>query len=260
LKYFVTNAVLVQHDGTEYKLNNYDLIDEFDKEKFSTIEAGNIPGAHYTKLKFYVGLDKKRNHEGAQDGDLDPLYNMIWSWNTGYIFLKHEGQLITPTNDTVVMQYHIATDDALRQIEVPIDLTVEGNPIQLNLQFDLNKIYNAPKVDINTQPIMHSGAGDRGIMNAVADNLSDAFIFVNNMVRLTPSSELKKGISNCSLPIFSSTTLKAFLSNCSSNDETVSSSGEKASSLENFAFNLCVESNKFLILSLNSFKLNGLLI
>jgi hypothetical protein len=174
--------VLVKEDGTEYKLNNYDLIDEFDKANFSTIEAGNIPGGHYTKLKFYVGLDKIRNHEGAQDGDLDPLYNMIWTWNTGYIFLKHEGQLITPTNDTVVMQYHIATDEALRKIELPIHLTVTGNPIQLNIQFDLNKIYNAPVVDINVQPIMHStGASDKAILNAVADNYTDAFTFVNTV-------------------------------------------------------------------------------
>jgi hypothetical protein len=182
LKYYITNTVLVNEDGTEYKLNNYDLIDEFDKANFSTIEAGNIPGGHYTKLKFYVGLDKIRNHEGAQDGDLDPLYNMIWTWNTGYIFLKHEGQLITPTNDTVVMQYHIATDEALRKIELPIHLTVTGNPIQLNIQFDLNKIYNAPVVDINVQPIMHStGASDKAILNAVADNYTDAFTFVNTV-------------------------------------------------------------------------------
>jgi len=182
LKYYITNTVLVKEDGTEYKLNNYDLIDEFDKANFSTIEAGNIPGGHYTKLKFYVGLDKIRNHEGAQDGDLDPLYNMIWTWNTGYIFLKHEGQLITPTNDTVVMQYHIATDEALRKIELPIHLTVTGNPIQLNIQFDLNKIYNAPVVDINVQPIMHStGASDKAILNAVADNYTDAFTFVNTV-------------------------------------------------------------------------------
>lgn len=182
LKYYITNTVLVKEDGTEYKLNNYDLIDEFDKANFSTIEAGNIPGGHYTKLKFYVGLDKIRNHEGAQDGDLDPLYNMIWTWNTGYIFLKHEGQLITPTNDTVVMQYHIATDEALRKIELPIHLTVTGNPIQLNLQFDLNKIYNSPVVDINVQPIMHStGASDKAILNAVADNYTDAFTFVNTV-------------------------------------------------------------------------------
>jgi hypothetical protein len=182
LKYYITNTVLVKEDGTEYKLNNYDLIDEFDKANFSTIEAGNIPGGHYTKLKFYVGLDKIRNHEGAQDGDLDPLYNMIWTWNTGYIFLKHEGQLITPTNDTVVMQYHIATDEALRKIELPIHLTVTGNPIQLNLQFDLNKIYNSPVVDINVQPIMHStGANDKAILNAVADNYTDAFTFINTV-------------------------------------------------------------------------------
>jgi len=182
LKYYITNTVLVNEDGTEYKLNNYDLIDEFDKANFSTIEAGNIPGGHYTKLKFYVGLDKTRNHEGAQDGDLDPLYNMIWTWNTGYIFLKHEGQLITPTNDTIVMQYHIATDEALRKIELPIHLTVTGNPIQLNLQFDLNKIYNSPVVDINVQPIMHStGANDKAILNAVADNYTDAFTFINTV-------------------------------------------------------------------------------
>jgi hypothetical protein len=80
------------------------------------------------------------------------------------------------------MQYHIATDEALRQIEVPIDMTVKGNNVQLNIQFDLNKIYNAPKVDINTQPIMHStGASDRATMNAVADNFSDAFMFVNTV-------------------------------------------------------------------------------
>lgn len=182
LKYYITNTVLVNEDGTEYKLNNYDLIDEFDKANFSTIEAGNIPGGHYTKLKFYVGLDKTRNHEGAQDGDLDPLYNMIWTWNTGYIFLKHEGQLITPNNDTIVMQYHIATDEALRKIELPIHLTVTGNPIQLNLQFDLNKIYNSPVVDINVQPIMHStGANDKAILNAVADNYTDAFTFINTV-------------------------------------------------------------------------------
>ena len=91
LKYYVTNVVLVADDNTEYKLNNYDLIDAFSPTLFSTIESKNVPFAKYTKMKFLLGIDKDRNHSGAQDGDLDPMHNMIWTWSTGYLFLKHEG-------------------------------------------------------------------------------------------------------------------------------------------------------------------------
>lgn len=180
LKYYITNGVLVNEDGSTISLNNYDLIDEFSKNGFSTIDVNDIPNGHYTTFKFYVGIDKQRNHNGAQDGDLDPLYNMIWSWATGYIFLKHEGQYITPSGDTTIMQYHIATDAALREISLPIHLTIDGKDKKLNIAFNVNSLYNNPAVNIHTQPIMHStSAADQPITTAVADNLQDAFTYVN---------------------------------------------------------------------------------
>lgn len=180
LKYYVTNAILVNDAGEEVKLNNYDLIDAFDPETFSTIEAKEIPCANYTKLKFLLGVDKDRNHNGAQDGDLDPIYNMIWTWNTGYLFLKHEGLYINNTNDTIDIQYHLGTDRGLASIEIPITLNMDNSTKKLNIQFDLNKMYNNPVIDFNTDNIIHSTlASDMPWIDQMTSNTNDVFSFLS---------------------------------------------------------------------------------
>ena len=76
LKYYVTSVVLTTDDNVEFKLNNYDLIDAFDAANFSTINAGVLPNAVYKSMRFNLGIDSARNHTGAQDGDLDTMYNI----------------------------------------------------------------------------------------------------------------------------------------------------------------------------------------
>ena len=90
LKYYVTNAILVKDDNTELNIGNYDLIDASDLTT-CRVDAFSVPNATYTKIRFNIGVPQNRNHTGAQDGDLDPAKGMIWDWNTGYVFFKHEG-------------------------------------------------------------------------------------------------------------------------------------------------------------------------
>jgi hypothetical protein len=180
LKYYVTNVVLVADDNTEYKLNNYDLIDAFSPASFSTVESKNVPFANYTKMKFLMGVDKDRNHSGAQDGDLDPMYNMIWTWSTGYLFLKHEGLYINSSNDTVDIQYHLGTDRALSSIEIPITLNMDATAKTLNIQFDLNKMYNSPVINFNDGNIIHSTlAADQPWIDKMVSNTSDVFTYLS---------------------------------------------------------------------------------
>lgn len=180
LKYYVTNVVLTTDDNVDIKLNNYDLIDAFDVANFSTIDAGEIPNGVYKSMRFNLGIDSTRNHTGAQDGDLDPMHNMIWNWNTGYLFLKHEGKFINNTSDTTDLQYHLGTDLAYSTISVPINMEISGAAKTLNIEFDLNSMYDSPLIDFNSGNVHHSTLlSDKSWINAMVINAQDAFKFVS---------------------------------------------------------------------------------
>lgn len=178
LKYYVSNAILTNDENVEVKLNNYDLIDAFNTGSFSTIEGKAIPNGTYKSLRFNVGIDSIRNHTGAQDGDLDPMHNMIWTWNTGYLFLKHEGKFINAIGDTTNLQYHLGTDLAYTAVSIPINMVVNGTAKNLKIDFDLNKMYDSPVIDFNSGNIRHSTAiGDKGWISSMVINAQDAFTF-----------------------------------------------------------------------------------
>lgn len=178
LKYYISNVVLTTDDNVEIKLNNYDLIDAFDTQHFSTISAGKLPNAVYKNIRFNLGIDSVRNHNGAQDGDLDPQYNMIWNWNTGYLFMKHEGKFINSLGDTTDLQFHLGTDLAYSTVSVPINMTVNGVNKTLHIDFDLNGMYDNPVIDFNNGNIHHSTlASDKAWINDMIINGQDAFKF-----------------------------------------------------------------------------------
>ncbi len=179
LKYYISDVRLINDQGEEFKLNNYDLINAFDSTgNFSSIEANNVPYGKYISMRFALGIDSIRNHTGAQDGDLDPIHDMIWSWNIGYLFFKHEGFFINTNGDTVKMEYHLGTDVAYTNITVPIDMKINSNNKILNIDFNLNNMYKSPMVDFNAKPIMHSlDAADISIIYALKINALIAFSY-----------------------------------------------------------------------------------
>ena len=50
-----------------------------------------LPEGDYTELQFLLGVDSLHNVSGAQTDDLDPAKDMFWTWNSGYVMAKMEG-------------------------------------------------------------------------------------------------------------------------------------------------------------------------
>jgi hypothetical protein len=95
----VTGSNLLSPNGSYY------LVDESNPASLSF--SFDAPVGKYQSITFMLGVDSTRNVSGAQTGALDPLNDMFWTWNSGYIMAKMEG---TSPQSTVVnnkVEYHI---------------------------------------------------------------------------------------------------------------------------------------------------------
>ncbi len=139
LNYFVSNIRLRKVDGSEYVVpqdSSYFLVRESDATS-QTIRLNNVPLAQYTGLSFLVGVDSLRSVSGVdkRTGVLDPgtgspMAGMAWDWNTGYIFLKLEGNSPVVNPDATGnrnYRFHIGlfgrngTPNNLRRVSIAFD-------------------------------------------------------------------------------------------------------------------------------------------
>jgi len=99
LQYFISNILLRRTDGTEYVIHqddSYFLVQENNPatQRIKLL----VPSGDYNQLTFVVGVDSLRNtmNISKRTGVLDPASSMdngmYWSWNSGYIFFKMEGE------------------------------------------------------------------------------------------------------------------------------------------------------------------------
>lgn len=177
LKYYISHMKLVNENGERVELYGHELIDHSIPTSLQ-LDQVEIPDGHYTSIEFNLGVDSLHNHSGDQAGDLDPMYGMIWTWNTGYIFFKHEGYFTSSTSGTEQpLIYHYGTDRALAPISLPIELHVDRNSSIINLQFDLNKLYSTPNVVAFTGNNNHQSIATSDIpwINILRDNFPNAF-------------------------------------------------------------------------------------
>jgi hypothetical protein len=87
--FYVSNIVISNKGGENEIDSNYYLIDVFDTTK----NRININSAFKLnkKISFNLGLDSATNYGGVKGGALDPMNNMYWTWQSGYINIKLEG-------------------------------------------------------------------------------------------------------------------------------------------------------------------------
>jgi hypothetical protein len=102
----------------------------------------------YNEISFLVGVDSTRNVSGAQTGALDPLNDMFWTWSTGYIMAKLEGN--SPQSPVVnnKVEYHIGgfsgVNNALREITLvkpvasPAIEVRAGRTTEIKIEADLD--------------------------------------------------------------------------------------------------------------------------
>lgn len=108
VKYYVSNVKLKKTDGKWVsEPDSYHLIEAIDGV-IPSFTIDSLPVADYTELQFYIGVDSAKNVSGVQSGDLSTANNMFWSWNSGYIFVKIEGESTSvPAPDGPDFIYHV---------------------------------------------------------------------------------------------------------------------------------------------------------
>jgi hypothetical protein len=107
-KFYVSKFDLINTDSNRvYHVNvdKYFLIDAADSNTWS-VHLLATPFT-YNRISFLIGVDSIRNVSGAQTGALDPINGMFWTWNSGYVMAKLEGNSPLSSLANNKIEYHI---------------------------------------------------------------------------------------------------------------------------------------------------------
>lgn len=175
-KYYISNIQLKKTDGSIWKQpESYYIIDHANAESgICSLQIDNIPSGEYTDISYTIGVDSTRNVSGAQDGALDPLNELYWNWNSGYIFLKIEG--IYKNINSGLFAYHIGgfkNSDGSNALQkrtfdfgvLPVKVNATAIP-QVHFAVDISKLFSGPGTTIKvseTPTQMMPGTGSVNI-------------------------------------------------------------------------------------------------
>jgi hypothetical protein len=160
-KYYVSNFTLTKKDGSTYQVpESYFLIDE-ENAASRTITLPDIPAGDYAGLSFVIGVDSTRNTSGAQTGALDPVNGMFWSWNTGYIFVRLEGNAPASPQPYNKLQYHIGGFKGATNCIRTVSPALNGNTLRIRAgkNPEVHYLVNAATLFTGATPVDFSQPG-----------------------------------------------------------------------------------------------------
>lgn len=117
LKYYISNISLTSAKTIKEK-NSYHLIDLAKSTSFQLELKEGI----YKNISFLLGVDSIRNCSGAQTGALDPMNDMFWTWNSGYVMFKMEGKSPSSTSDLARIEHHVGGYKGANNVATPVKL------------------------------------------------------------------------------------------------------------------------------------------
>jgi len=178
LKYYISNISLNNPQKHFAEAGSYHLIDAADSASlhFSFGAAANT----YNSISFMVGVDSIKNVSGAQTGALDPSRGMFWTWNSGYIMFKLEGNSTASSIFNHKIEYHIGgfagKDNVVQLITIPLSSPLKldaGKSSEIIITADLDKIWHGTnELKIAETPVTMSP----GILSKkIADNYNRMF-------------------------------------------------------------------------------------
>lgn len=121
-KFYVSQLELINGTKTVWiEKGSFHLIDAFDKKTLVLSFPSDIT---FTKIKFQLGIDSLTNVLGAMGGDLDPTKGMYWTWQSGYINFKLEGNSNLCKTRHNEFQFHLGgyqqPFDCLQTVFIPM--------------------------------------------------------------------------------------------------------------------------------------------
>jgi hypothetical protein len=178
---------------TKIKNGNSNLLESafFDFRETGLLLA-RIKGDYtqYSSLQGFIGVDSVLNHSDPSAFPNDSPLNisnagpMHWGWNPGYIFINLEGKVDTipdgVNNLDHSFSFHIGTDLYRRDLNFPTVnwQTVSATEKVFPLKLDLWKFLHNPlsSIDLKTEFLTHTGAGQQALTNKVTSNFQQALI------------------------------------------------------------------------------------
>jgi hypothetical protein len=177
--YYLTNFQFKKADGTWWVHPfSYNLVRVTSSHTFN-FSIPDVPFETYDAVRFLIGVDSAKNVSGAQAGDLAPSNAMFWSWSTGYIMIKLEGN--STQANWEYFSFHIGgfrdidETNATRWVEMdlsdtPLQVSENKSP-KLKLHADISKAWTMEN-KIADNSILHT-AGE--MARLMADQFKTAF-------------------------------------------------------------------------------------
>ncbi|HYE54958.1 MAG TPA: MbnP family protein [Chitinophagaceae bacterium] len=163
-KFYISHIRLTHTDsnrsyavkGDEYFLVNF-------ADNASTLLQLKAVPSGYNSVSFLLGVDSIRNVSGAQTGALDPAKGMFWTWNSGYIMAKLEGNTPVSSQPNNAFEYHIGgfsgPDNTLKQISLTFpqgqEMKLEtGKTTTMTITADANAWFGGPNnIQLSVTPV-----------------------------------------------------------------------------------------------------------
>ena len=196
LKYIVSNIVLIDESGKEFKYNynNPDkgafIVDQAEaKAGIVYIDLADIPRNNYKKIRFGLGISQSAYLLGQNGQGIfwqkAKTAGMAWSWAAGYIFTKLEGNYGSATPDTKFMNHcgnmgntsANNTADLYREITLDLPMTARVTKSikpSVHILADLNQ-YLSGQTNLSLNKDNEMAMGSNQHLVNVTNNLTKMF-------------------------------------------------------------------------------------
>src|SRR5690606_5186495 len=115
-----------------------------------TIITLDVTSGTINEVSFLLGIDSTRHCSGAQSGALDPMNDMFWTWNSGYVTFKLDGSSPVSTADRNRIEHHIGGYRGNQKVaqnirlNLPSPLTLHpGKESVVTILVNLDQYWNA---------------------------------------------------------------------------------------------------------------------
>ena len=178
-RFYVSQVSAKDKQRSQKEKNSYHLIDAADPSSLQF--SFSLKPGKYNSIDFLLGVDSVRNFSGAQTGELDPVKNMFWTWNSGYVMLKLEGRSTASTALNNRIEYHIGgysgAFNTIKKIHLDVNFEiVAGKSVSLPIKTDINTLWQgAHDIRIAASPVC---AIPCALAMEIADNYSKMFSII----------------------------------------------------------------------------------
>ncbi len=181
--FYVGGITFMSEEGVPTEVENKYLLVTPESGMQEVAELGK---GHYHMARFFIGVDPETNSQTEEDFTTrsedpnDPLGlqfpSMHWNWNTGYKFIRVDGNVDTDADGMPdeTMSFHLGKDEMLKTLEFVTHKDVdEAHSGHMHFEFDLAKAFEG--IDLSQEYFTHAlSTQELPLATKFRDNLAGA--------------------------------------------------------------------------------------